>query len=79
MANAGKYEAGDTTFKWLKENELSIGEVQGDVWLVYLDTIFSGDEVAGLRVEAKSVQGGKDVARRLRGGAQAGKQEKQEN
>lgn len=67
MPQPRKNETGNATFVGLKEDKLSLGEVQGNVGLMYLDAILGGNNVDRLRIEAKGVEGCQSIARRVSG------------
>jgi hypothetical protein len=68
MTNTREDEAGDATLERLKKSKFSIREVKGNVGLMNFDAIFGGDEVDGLRVEAKGVKREKRIAGGVCGG-----------
>ena len=78
VTDAGKNKAGDAALKRLEKSEFSLGEVQGDVGLVDFDAVLGGDGVDGLRIETKRIQGGDNIAGRVRGGYPEGKKEKEQ-
>ncbi len=81
MAETGKDEAGDMTFERLDESELTVGKGNDHVGLVNFDAIFCGDGIDGIWVDAKSVERGEDITRRVRGAQYGGgiQDEQQDN
>ena len=79
VTDARKNEAGDAAVEGLKENEFAISEVESGIGLMNLDAILGGDEVDGLSIEAKRVEGSKDIARGIRGVSAERQQGKKED
>src|SRR5580658_1962666 len=79
MAESGKNETGDVAFIGLEEGQLSAFKGDDQIPLAKLNAVFRRDGVNMRRVQAQSVEGSENLARRRIGGGPGRSCQKEKN